>query len=217
MAYSNKINTPFFRSFRTKQILKKSILFLCLPPLFCLTLLHSKYCPDLLAPVFTAVLALFLWFKLRIFRLFWPNFDGEVVKITVRRTELLRTFSENERIRGSTISGLGSPKMKFSVGSSFMNESDSGVMNILRVRREDNGKIYRFSYTQRILPGVPLGDELFPVGTKVRYHRGLSMVEKEDKSHDQKLLCLSCMCLTNCGEEDCWHCGAPNPDLCCSE
>lgn len=197
---------PAYNRLRITFMLKKIVTFLGLPTLLFLILHNSEYCPNRLVPIFTAALVLILWFVLRMYTLFWPDFEGEVVKISVRKTKLLRTFSQNERIRSRTVPGLGSQKMSFSVGTSYMNESNPGVFNILRVKRLDKGKTYTFHYTNQILPGYPAGDALFPVGTRVRHLRGLPMVIKSDPSGDKKLLCPGCMALVDPGENRCWRC-----------
>jgi len=181
MAYSDKIKDKKYTQLRIWLTVKKFFWFIVWTGAFAAAVFTSKHCPTVLAAIFTAVFAVWMFIHLEIPEVFEPTWDGVVENVYTKTVYGIKFYP----------SGLHGGAM---------------IRAIVAVRRDSNNRLYKRGITDKF-PNPRVMQ--YKVGERVRHHALIPLFEKENKEEDREVVCWKCKRFVNRFEERCWHCGLP--------
>ena len=192
MAYSEKINTPEYKAYRTRKRILPPVITLSGTAAFTVAVaatgkLNSPRAAILIAAVFALLFAL-----TKAKRVFDRGYDGTVTDKRLRRVTIIRP--------GMRSAQPADRYMLFVTDDKGRVHRTDVVETVEDTERANAGDLF-----QRKGAAV----EYFRRGDRVRHHAGLKMYEKEDKSSDRGILCCGCLVITDKSAEKCRGCGLP--------
>ena len=189
MPYSTIETRNAYRRYRFIKVLKNFVIFSIIMMFVVIALLNGGYIGIKVAAISIAV-ALAVFFGLKLYIVFDRTWDGEVVA------------------KNKTYTYAKSLKMMLNQADKGPRDKQGGSMpyvrSELKVRRNDDGKIFKHVYVEHDESDLVC---YYRTGDRVRHYAGLKLYEKENKSKDRRVMCLRCMLLEPKENIKCKKCG----------